>query len=635
MSQTIEVLQQQLYKQKQLHHLVSLLLNRFLTTSLEDFASRVNESLAELGHHFKADRVYVFDYDFEKKVCHNTFEWCAPGVSAEINNLQDVPIEALPDWVNTHVQGKTMYIPSVQQLPSDDPIRQILEPQNVQSLLAVPMMRGDSCFGFVGFDSVLAERGYDSYEQRVLGDFSNALLGAVERHRIEEQREVIYQELIVAKREAEQANIAKSEFLSNMSHEIRTPLNAILGFAHLIKREDTTTKTERRIDDILQNGEHLLTLVNEILDMAKIESGSVQLVKRAIRLRELFDEIHRTFGEMARQKGLTLSFDIKQGVPVHIISDQTKVKQILINLIQNALKFTDCGQINVSVYASDRTLCFEVADTGRGIHERELDLLFEPFYQKKYTDQPQGTGLGLPISKQYALLLGGDIQVESTVRQGSRFTFVLPIEVGPHIESFQGQTAEWTTYSFMNMHILVVDDTAAHREILTDLLESNDCNVSLAASGQEAIAQFETEEFDLVLLDLRLPDMSGVDVLTTIKQHVNCPPIIIISANAFEEDRRMALDAGADAFIAKPYHPRQLFDVIKQSTQTSRTNEHALLHQLLRAIQEGDVHAIDLISATCDPKAPNVQTVLEAVNRFDYETALRLLRQELRGTLNG
>lgn len=189
MSQTVAALEHQLQKQEKLQHLVSLLLNRFLTTSPEDFASRVNESLAELGHHFQADRVYVFDYDFDQNVCHNTFEWCAVGISAEIDHLQHVPLEALPDWLNTHMRGETMYIPSVQALSVESGIRQILEPQHIQSLLAVPMMQGDNCHGFIGFDSVTTERTYSSYEQQVLADFSNALLGAVERHRIEEQRE--------------------------------------------------------------------------------------------------------------------------------------------------------------------------------------------------------------------------------------------------------------------------------------------------------------------------------------------------------------------------------------------------------------------------------------------------------------
>lgn len=631
MSQTVAALERQLHKQEKLQHLVSLLLNRFLTTSLEDFASRVNESLAELGHHFQADRVYVFDYDFKQNVCHNTFEWCAAGISAEIDHLQNVPLDALPDWLNTHMRGDSMYIPSVQALSIDSGIRQILEPQHVQSLLAVPMMRGESCHGFVGFDSVLTERTYSSYERQVLGDFSNALLGAVERHQIEEQREVIYQELIEAKQLAEQANVAKSEFLSNMSHEIRTPLNAILGFAHLIKREGSTSKTERRIDDILQSGEHLLMLINEILDMSKIESGSMQVVKRAIRLHDLMEELHRTFGVMAQQKGITLSFEIQDGVPLHVVSDQTKMKQVLMNLIQNALKFTDVGRITVSLDQLDHTLRFSVADTGRGISKQELGMLFEPFYQKKYTDQPQGTGLGLPISKHYALMLGGDIHVESEIKRGSRFTFTLPIESGPHIEYLQTQAAEWATVSFSNIHTLVVDDTPAHREILSDLLGSSGCTISLASTGREGIERWQSEKYDLILLDLRLPDMGGIDILKQLKRHADCPPVFIISANAFEDDRRMALDAGADEFIPKPYHPHQLFDAIRRHTRTSRSKEPQMIAQLLAAVQEGDVTTIDLLSVKCKQDVPQINLILEAVDRFDYETAIRLLQRELSG----
>ncbi|EPE61481.1 histidine kinase-, DNA gyrase B-, and HSP90-like ATPase family protein [Exiguobacterium sp. S17] len=391
------------------------------------------------------------------------------------------------------------------------------------------------------------------------------------------------------------------------------------------------SKTERRIDDILQSGEHLLTLVNEILDMAKIESGSVQVVKRAIHLHDLMEELHRTFGMMAQQKEIDLLFEIQTGVPLHVVSDQTKVKQVLMNLIQNALKFTDDGSITVSLDESDHTLRFSVTDTGRGISKQELGMLFEPFYQKKYTDQPQGTGLGLPISKHYARMLGGDVHVESEIKRGSRFTFTLPIESEPHIEYLQTKAAEWTTVSFLNIHTLIVDDTPAHREILSDLLGSSGCTIRLASTGAEAIERWQSEKFDLILLDLRLPDMSGLDVLKQLKRHADCPPVVIISANAFEDDRRMALDSGADEFIPKPYHPHQLFDAIRRHTRTSRRQELRVVGQLLAAVQEGDVTTIDLLATKCKQEVPQINLILEAVDRFDYETAIRLLRLELTG----
>ncbi|MCC9622122.1 HD domain-containing protein [Thalassospira sp. MA62] len=201
MATSHESLTLQLQQQERLHHLLSSLLNRFLTTEIADFKKRVDQSLAELGQYFAVDRVYVFDYDFTNQVCHNTFEWCAEGITAEMDNLQDVPIDVLPEWVNTHVAGETMYIPRVADLPEGSAVRAILEPQAIQSLLAVPMMQGKSCQGFVGFDSVISERTYTEYEQQALQDFSNALLGAVERHRIEAGREEAQR--VLAEREKE------------------------------------------------------------------------------------------------------------------------------------------------------------------------------------------------------------------------------------------------------------------------------------------------------------------------------------------------------------------------------------------------------------------------------------------------
>lgn len=631
MRHVITALENELRKQEELHHLVSLLLNRFLTTSLDDFSERVNHSLEELGRYFQADRVYVFDYDFEKKLCHNTFEWCAPGVSSELDNLQNVPLDALPEWVNTHIKGESMYIPRVQALPVESGIRQILEPQQVQSLLAVPMMSGNHCHGFVGFDSVMQERTYSKHEQNVLKDFSNALLGAVERHRVEAQREMIHQQLIVAKQEAERANIAKSEFLSNMSHEIRTPLNVILGFSHLLKQEGLDQKNKRRVEDILQNGEHLLMLINEILDMSKIESGYVQIVKQTISLPVMIEDLYRMFEMMAYQKGIELLVEVDQCVPNQIVSDPTKVKQILINLIHNALKFTARGRIRIKVSASASQLCFIITDTGRGIEGQELELLFEPFYQKKYTDQQQGTGLGLPISKQYATLLGGDLQVESSVGHGSRFTFTLPLEQNERVETVNSESETWTDVRFSNMHVLVVEDTPAQQDILQELLEAVGCKVSLTALGNVALEKVRTERYDMILLDVRLPDLDGIEVATRLKSHANCPPIIIISANAFDEDRQKAFVSGASAFISKPFHPNQLFEVMHRHRNTIIVDSQAMLSDVYTAIQEGDVETIEHLVRDYRMETPHLQPIWEAIDQFDYELANRLLHQALRG----
>lgn len=633
MLDSVRELKHRLQQQEELHHLVSLMLNRFLTTSSQDFSIRVQQSLAELGTYFQVDRVYVFDYDFTNQVCHNTFEWCAEGITTEMDNLQNVPIDALPEWVNTHVAGETMYIPSVRDLPLDSGIRKILEPQMIQSLLAVPMMQGDICRGFVGFDSVVSERLYTGYEQRVLKDFSNALLGAVERHRIEEQRQVIYEELIEAKREADRANLAKSEFLSNMSHEIRTPLNAILGFSHLLEREDLKGKVASRIRDIIQNGEHLLILINEILDMSKIESGHVHVKTECVYLSKMMYDIKRMFDVMADEKGIQLKLEMDSSVPSHIRSDGIKLKQIIINLLQNALKFTEHGMIHIKLDTSSEKLMICVSDTGRGIHEQDAALLFEPFYQKKYSDQLQGTGLGLPISKKYAQLLGGDLYLNSTIGIGSEFCLTVPLVLDDSLSSSTHSNEEWGDDETLGKDILVIEDTPAQQEILKELLLIAGCRVDVATTGMMALEMVRNHHYDLVLLDIRLPDTTGFKVATELKRSRSCPTIIFLSANAFEDDRQQAYAAGADGFLAKPFHPWQLFDAIRNIgciPENMSSESHKRILMLQKAIVKGDVSQIKQLAIELHQNVPKRTAIINAIDQFDYASANRLLEYGLR-----
>ncbi|WOD36989.1 PAS domain S-box protein [Nodosilinea sp. E11] len=374
---------------------------------------------------------------------------------------------------------------------------------------------------------------------------------------------------------AEAASQAKSMFLANMSHELRTPLNAILGFSQLMAREaDLGSANHRSLEIINRSGEHLLELINDILEMAKIEAGQLSLNPVDFDLDALLNAVADLFDVRARGKGLELIVNRHPALPSYLHSDEAKLRQVLINLISNAVKFTARGQICLRVAAtqdwlnrpgvgSRLSISFTVTDTGIGIATADLNRLLEPFVQAHQgAGIHEGTGLGLAISRQFVRLLGGEITIESEPGLGSAFTFTIPMAVAegktvPAPEAPLAQVAELVpgqpTY-----RILVADDDSAHRHLLSQLLRSVGFEVDEAEDGQGAIALWESWHPHLIWLDMRMPMMTGCKVAHYIRaqeQAAALAPtkIIALTANAFADDRALALAQGCDDFVSKPF----------------------------------------------------------------------------------
>lgn len=366
---------------------------------------------------------------------------------------------------------------------------------------------------------------------------------------------------------AEDANQAKSRFLAHMSHEIRTPLNIVLGFSELMQQEGGMNETNgQRLRAITTNGRHLLGMINRILELAKIESGHIELQTVCFELQGLVSDVRLMFAEqtLLRRNKLSISYD--DSLPVNICLDQTRLQEILINLIGNAVKFTQDGEIELSVSCgeSPQTIHFSVRDTGIGIAPDQLERIFTPFKQAHADQQTAGTGLGLSISREYARLMGGDMRVESQPGEGSRFSFTLPYTLGTDSDTALPEEPSLEGLADTNTQkILIVDDRADNRQLLIELLSPLGFVLCEAVNGAEAITAYTQEHPNLILMDLAMPELDGISATRILRQqHGASLPIIALTANAFDDTRSEALASGVNDFIAKPFARRELLRVI-------------------------------------------------------------------------
>jgi len=396
------------------------------------------------------------------------------------------------------------------------------------------------------------------------------------------------QALQAAKEVAVSANQAKNVFLANMSHELRTPLNAIRGFTELLARDPATTASQQtKLDVIDHSSELLLDMINDVLEISKIEAGQIAFEPNNFDLYRTLANLESILRERAGRKGLELIFEISKDVPRFIRTDARKLRQVLINLLSNAINFTNSGSVNLrvevtgsesainnqdgsdqqAVQSKSCSLRFEVEDTGVGIAPDEKDRLFEAFVQTKSGQATgEGTGLGLPISQQFVHLIGGEIYVESQVGIGSKFGFVIPVELDS-VDRIKPERPLRRVKGFVpgqpRYRLLVVDDNRDNRALLQQMLENAGFDVQTAESGQTAVERYHNWQPHLIWMDIRMPGIDGYQATRLIKESMGpATRIIAVTASAFEEEHARVLEAGCDDFLRKPFSEADIYGLL-------------------------------------------------------------------------
>ncbi len=404
-------------------------------------------------------------------------------------------------------------------------------------------------------------------------------------------------ELEESKKIAEKANNAKSQFLANMSHEIRTPLNAMQGFVELLSTTNIDSKQKNYIDSIKTSEKTLLSLINEILDLSKIEAGKIKLEYDSVNISELLNEIILIFKLQAIKKNVDILLEIDNTTPKYLYFDEIRLRQILINLVSNSIKFTDTGFVKIKIYPVSKTadskidIVIEVIDTGLGIKKDNLEKIFDPFIQQDDQDQKYGgTGLGLTITKELVKLMNGKIEVKSEVNKGSIFKLNFMGIIIPQTPSnkMNNEETDINMIKFDNSKILIVEDNLLNRTFVKEFFNKTNIEVAEATNGKEAIDIIINNKPDLILMDIKMPIMDGFEAANLIKNYYNFKniPIIALTSYAMTEDINKIENFNFDSYLIKPVTKSQLFREISRFLKYSLNKETFCRFQLTNTLRQ-------------------------------------------------
>jgi PAS domain S-box-containing protein len=552
--------------QAEQQRLFGLISASLISVTLSNYYDKINASLKTISTFFNGDRCYLYKQTSDGTEFLNTNKWCG---SNEIESGTECPPSipaAMLSWMLKKITADGHFkMVTLNEVPDDEvDLLNEFKRQKIHSILVAPIKDGsETMIGFIGIVSLKREINWNTGDIKLFEVLANVISDAEIKKELEEKN-------LKAKNVAISANKSKSEFLANMSHEIRTPLNAIIGFSELLKNKIQDSQLKLYLDGIVLGGSNLLAIINDILDLSKIEANHLIIEEQAVSIPSLFDELKSLFIVSASEKNIQFSLNYLTPEIEHIVSDEIRLRQILFNLIGNAIKFTNkSGAVNVDgecikTTEGNYTLLLKVSDSGIGIAETEFKNIFEAFKQQDGQSSRKygGTGLGLTITSRLVNLMNGEISLQSEVSKGSQFSVTfhsvkLPSE--NDILKLEAETSDNYEYYFENQKILIVEDNELNRNMLYQTLSQRNLDIKICNNGEEALAFIKTHSFDLVLLDIMMPEMDGHETLAKIREIDNYKHIPVLAVTA----AGTSVDVSSfDGLIKKPIHQKKLFETI-------------------------------------------------------------------------